>query len=124
MGPTGRLTKELIAQSVPNIASRRAHLCGPPPMMEAIQGILAELGLPKEQVKTESFTLARGKPEPDQTQTCHRIILIRGSAAATPIIAYPDPVPKPQTGGGQRIVIIRNGEFVARKPKRRARQPG
>jgi ferredoxin len=66
MGPTGRLTKELIAQNVPSIASRRVHLCGPPPMMEAMQGILAELGVPKEQVKTESFTLARGKPEPER----------------------------------------------------------
>jgi ferredoxin-NADP reductase len=66
MGPTRRLTKELIAQNVPNIASRRVHLCGPPPMIEAMQGILAELGVPKEQVKTESFTLARGKPESER----------------------------------------------------------
>jgi ferredoxin-NADP reductase len=66
MGPTGRLTKELIAQNVPNIAARRVHLCGPPPMMEAMQGILAELGVPKESVRTESFTLARGKPEPER----------------------------------------------------------
>ncbi len=66
MGPTGRLTRELIAQNVPNIVARRVHLCGPPPMMEAVQGILAELGVPKEQIKTESFTLARGKPEPER----------------------------------------------------------
>jgi ferredoxin-NADP reductase len=62
-GPTGRLTKELIAQNVPNIAPRRVHLCGPPPMMEAVQAILVELGVPKEQINTESFTLARGKSE-------------------------------------------------------------
>jgi ferredoxin-NADP reductase len=66
MGPTGRLTRELIAQNVPNIAARRVHLCGPPPMMEAVQGMLAKLGVPKEQIKTESFTLARGKPEPER----------------------------------------------------------
>jgi ferredoxin-NADP reductase len=78
MGPTGRLTKELIAQSVPNIASRRVHLCGPPPMMEAAQGILAELGVPKEQVKTESFTLARGKPEPER-----HVLETKPPAAAT-----------------------------------------
>jgi ferredoxin-NADP reductase len=78
MGPTGRLTKELIAQAVPNIASRRVHLCGPPPMMEATQGILAELGVPKEQVKTESFTLARGKPEPER-----HVLETKPAAAAT-----------------------------------------
>ncbi len=66
MGPTGRLTKELIAQNVPNIAARRVHLCGPPPMMDAVKPILSELGVPTEQVKTESFTLARGKPEPER----------------------------------------------------------
>jgi ferredoxin-NADP reductase len=66
MGPNGRLTKELIAQNVPDIASRRVHLCGPPPMMEAMQGFLVELGVPKDQVRTESFTLARGKPEPER----------------------------------------------------------
>jgi ferredoxin-NADP reductase len=65
MGPTGRLTKELIAQNVPNIASRRVHLCGPPPMMEAMEAILTELSVPKGQVRTESFTLARGRPEPE-----------------------------------------------------------
>jgi ferredoxin len=35
-------------------------------MMEAMQGILTELGVPKDQVKTESFTLARGRPEPER----------------------------------------------------------
>lgn len=78
MGPTGRLTKELIAQSVPNIASRRVHLCGPPPMMEAVQAILVELGVPKEQLKTESFTLARGKPEPER-----QVLETKPAAAAT-----------------------------------------
>lgn len=66
MGTTGRITKELIAQSVPNLPSRRVHLCGPLPMMESVQGFLAELGVPLEQIKVESFTLARGKPEPER----------------------------------------------------------
>ena len=60
-GPTSRLTKELIAQSVPDVTSRYVHICGPAPMMEAIKGMLAELGVPKAQVKTEAFGPARGK---------------------------------------------------------------
>jgi ferredoxin-NADP reductase len=51
----GRLSKELIAESVPDIASRRIHLCGSPPMMETTNSLLAELGVPKENLKTESF---------------------------------------------------------------------
>ena len=54
-GPRGRITKELLAQSVPNIASRRIHLCGPVPMMEATKSQLSELGVAIEHVKTEAF---------------------------------------------------------------------
>jgi ferredoxin-NADP reductase len=54
-GPRGRLSKELFLQTVPNLASRRIHLCGPPAMMEATKAILTELGVPGNQVKTEAF---------------------------------------------------------------------
>ncbi len=63
-GPTGRITKELITQSVPDLASRYIHICGPVPMMEATKRILAELGVPAERIKTEAFGPALGKPEP------------------------------------------------------------
>lgn len=63
-GPTGRITKELITASVPDLASRYVHLCGPVPMMEAAKRILAELGVPRERVKTEAFGPALGRPEP------------------------------------------------------------
>lgn len=59
-GLRGRLTKELLAQSVPDIASRRVHLCGPPVMMDAVKAILTELKVPPDEVKTESF----GSPAP------------------------------------------------------------
>ncbi len=62
-GPTGRITKELISQSVPDITSRRVHICGPKEMMQATEKFLAELGVPKEQIKTEAFGPAIGKPE-------------------------------------------------------------
>lgn len=55
MGPTGRLTKELILESVPDLRAKRVHLCGPPPMMDSIRAILLDLGVPGEQVKTEAF---------------------------------------------------------------------
>jgi ferredoxin-NADP reductase len=63
-GPTGRITKELIAQSVPDLASRYVHLCGAVPLMEAVKRMLAELGVPPERIKTEAFGPALGKPEP------------------------------------------------------------
>ena len=51
----GRLTKERLAAWVPDIASQRIHLCGAPAMMEATKSMLAELGVPAEQIHTESF---------------------------------------------------------------------
>jgi ferredoxin-NADP reductase len=59
-GPRGRLTKELLTRAVPNLTSRRIHLCGPPLMMESTKAILTELGVAPAQVKTEAF----GTPKP------------------------------------------------------------
>ena len=59
-GHRGRITKEWLAEIVPDLASRRIHICGPPSMMDATMALLSELGVPPEQVKTESF----GTPKP------------------------------------------------------------
>ncbi len=61
-GPRGRLTKELFTQTVPDIASRRIELCGPPVMMNAVRAILTELKVPPEQVRTEDFGTAAPIP--------------------------------------------------------------
>lgn len=58
---TGRITRELLAEAVPQLASRRIHLCGPAPMMEAVKQALAELGVPPQNVRTEAFI---GKERP------------------------------------------------------------
>jgi len=54
-GARGRISKELLTQAVPNLASRLVHLCGPPAMMNATKALLAELGVPADKVKTETF---------------------------------------------------------------------
>jgi len=64
MGLEGPITKEFLAQAVPEIAKRRIHLCGPPGMMEAVKKVLSELEVPSEQVKTEAFGPARGAVPP------------------------------------------------------------
>lgn len=60
MGAEGLVSKEFIARSVPEIARRRVHLCGPPPMMASVKAELAELGVAKENTKTEAFGPALG----------------------------------------------------------------
>ncbi|MEW5976335.1 MAG: 2Fe-2S iron-sulfur cluster-binding protein [Acidobacteriota bacterium] len=63
IGLKGRFTKELIALAVPEITARRVHLCGPVPMMDAVKQMLNELGVPKEQIKTENFGTAKRTPQ-------------------------------------------------------------
>jgi ferredoxin-NADP reductase len=52
---SGRLNKELLAEWVPDIASKRIHICGAPAMMEATKAMLAELKVPAESIHTENF---------------------------------------------------------------------
>jgi len=62
LGCVGRINASLLASAVPDIASRRVHICGPPEMMDATKAALAELGVPSEQVKTEAFGTIRRNP--------------------------------------------------------------
>jgi len=57
----GRLTRELLAGDVPELATRRVHICGPPPMMDAVKAMLTEAGVPSAQIRTEVF---QGKEPP------------------------------------------------------------
>ncbi len=61
-GPRGHLTKEFLTREVPDLASRRVHLCGPPTMMDETKALLAELGVPSEQLKTEAFGAVKPAP--------------------------------------------------------------
>ncbi len=51
----GRLNKNLLTEWIPDIASKRIHICGPPGMMEAAKKMLGELNVPAENIHTENF---------------------------------------------------------------------
>ena len=61
-GARGRLGKELLTQAVPDLASRRVHLCGPPAMMDATKALLLEIGVPADHLKTEAFGAVKPPP--------------------------------------------------------------
>jgi ferredoxin-NADP reductase len=61
-GLRGRITRELLAEAVPGLASRLVHLCGPPAMMEATKSLLADLGVPADRMKTEAFGASKPAP--------------------------------------------------------------
>ncbi|MGE0279063.1 MAG: 2Fe-2S iron-sulfur cluster-binding protein [Rhizobiaceae bacterium] len=82
MGPEGPVTKDFINQAVPEIARRHIHLCGPPPMMEAVKAELMELGVPKERIETEAFGPAEGMVPQDALET--DIIEVKGAPGPAP----------------------------------------
>ena len=53
----GRLTPAMLRELVPDLLARHVYLCGPAPYMAAVSSMLAELGLPAEQLHQESFGL-------------------------------------------------------------------
>ena len=61
-GARGHLTKEFLSKTIPRLATRRVHLCGPPAMMESAKALLSELGLPPSQLKTEAFGATKPTP--------------------------------------------------------------
>lgn len=63
-GARGRITGDWLAGTVPDLTSRRVHLCGPPMMMDAVKAILTELGVSPDQVKTELFGTPKPAPAP------------------------------------------------------------
>ena len=84
-GPRGHITKELLAEAVPNLISRRIHLCGPSGMMEAVKSSLSELGVSPVQIKTEAFTPERVVSVPPAGAVAETIL------AATPGVGAPTP---------------------------------
>ncbi len=54
-GKRGQITRELVAETVPDIQSVPVYICGPGPMMAAMQSLLADLGAPGKNVHLEAF---------------------------------------------------------------------
>jgi glycine betaine catabolism B len=59
-GARGFVTSELLNR-VPDIRSRRIHLCGPPVMMNVVKTELGKLGIAEDSIRTEVFL---GVPKP------------------------------------------------------------
>jgi ferredoxin-NADP reductase len=58
-GRRGRITGELLRQTIPNLAARPVYICGPASMMEPTIQLLQELGVPQVQIKFEAFVAAK-----------------------------------------------------------------
>lgn len=116
MGAEGPITKEFLTQAVPEIARRRIHVCGPPGMMEAIKKLLAELGVPPEQVKTEAFGPALGAvPRPGVT-----LVTPIGTFGADSVAAATPPPTVPAIGPATATIRFARSDVTAPLPPDRS----
>ena len=54
-GLRGQVTRDVIAEFIPNLGTGPVLLCGPPPMMTAMRAILVAMGVPDSNVHQEAF---------------------------------------------------------------------
>jgi len=54
----GRIDKPLVRTAMPDLANAIAMICGPQPMIAGIRELLAELGMPADQIRSELFETA------------------------------------------------------------------
>lgn len=62
-GERGRANGALLTRFVPNLVHVPAFICGPDEMMNSTCELLKELGVPKEQIKTEAFVSPVGNTD-------------------------------------------------------------
>ncbi len=55
-GATGVIDAEFVKKEVPDYKERVFYTCGPPPMVQAMEMLVKDLGLPSTQLRLEAFT--------------------------------------------------------------------
>ena len=106
LGPEGPLTKELLQAAVPEIMRRRVHLCGPPPMMNAVRRMLNELGVPDGQIHSEAFGPA-SLPASDAPEA------VGGGTIEAPVAAAPASAPPADGVAASTITFSISGVSAA-----------
>jgi len=54
-GRLGPIDADTLRETVPDLASRIAYVCGPPRFVDSMVGLLGSLGVPSDRVRTERF---------------------------------------------------------------------
>ncbi len=58
-GRHGRISRELLREIIPDLASHPVYICGPASMMEPTKQLLRGLGVPAHAIQSEAFTAAK-----------------------------------------------------------------
>src|SRR5262245_4769246 len=82
-GLRGHIDAALLASAVEDIAGRRAHICGPPSMMDSVKAALLGLGLREAQVRTEAFGTIVRDPTKKRAQSTEIVGKVTFQASET-----------------------------------------
>jgi ferredoxin-NADP reductase len=55
-GQVGLINADMIMKELPDFKENMFYLCGPPPMVTAMEKLIVSIGLQKEKLKLEYFT--------------------------------------------------------------------
>jgi len=88
-GAAGHIDAAFLASTVHDIATRRAHICGPPAMMDTVKAALVRLGAQEAQIKTEAFGTVKRDPMAKGTASTELAgkVIFRASDTTAPILA-------------------------------------
>jgi ferredoxin-NADP reductase/DMSO/TMAO reductase YedYZ heme-binding membrane subunit len=114
----GRISAELLNRVVPQIATRRVHICGPTGMTEVARQMLQGLGVPAESIKLESFTSpGRAAAQAPATAGTNGTIAERTQTAEPARAAVngaltPHPSPARRGEGAATLTFARSGKSL------------
>jgi ferredoxin-NADP reductase len=65
-GENGRIDADMVKRHVKDLKSKLWYICGPPPMVDSVKGMLIGLGVPEEKIRWEDWQI-RGKHDKEVT---------------------------------------------------------
>ena len=89
-GDRGRVNADLLRREVPDLITTPVYLCGPGPMMDAMQALLTDAGVPAAQIHTEAVVsppppAPGAADEPELLSAAAAMVSGRARPAATPV---------------------------------------
>ena len=81
-GRRGRITAALVKEIEPDVARHRAHVCGPPELLDPTRALLRALGVPDENVFFETFESPRAAAADAMPQGAVAATQVAGDAAS------------------------------------------
>lgn len=119
-GLTGRISPQLLATAVPDLAQREIFTCGPPPYMSAVREALAGLGADPARCHEESFVLgSAGAPTVAREVPVAEPAEVAADLAAADAVVDPTDVavaPADAVPGAASVTFARSGREVTCGP--------